>query len=129
MVEFTVPGTPRSLQAESSSKRQWQQKVKAYAPFQPKLLTGPLRVRITFFFDGAAYVDTDNIIKPIQDALEGEIYENDRIVVDVCARKVDVRKMPSIKPLPPAVSSALGQDLGDFVYVLVADAKKRLAFK
>ena len=39
-------------------------------PPEFETLHGPLRLRIDFFFDGMTNLDTDNIIKPIQDALE-----------------------------------------------------------
>ena len=49
---------------------------------------GPVRLLITYYHEGEQpIVDTDNIIKPIQDALSGIAYVNDRQVVNPdCAR-------------------------------------------
>ena len=126
MVEFVVWGTPRSHQAKN--KRLWQERVKESVPCLPKLLTGPLRLRIDFFFDGATDLDTDNIIKPIQDALNDVVYKDDEIVVDVCARKIDLRHLPSLVAVPLALLLALAEPTRDFVFVQVGASPDRLAF-
>ncbi len=126
LVDFVVPGTPKSQQADNKSIKRWQQKVKAAAPDLPEFLTGPLRVRIAFFFNGTTDVDTDNIIKPIQDALEETIYENDKIVVDVCARKIDRQRLPAVVGAPTVLLAALAEPAGNFVFVRVASAQNGL---
>lgn len=126
MVEFIVWGTPRSQQAKY--KGRWQGRVQQAVPPPPKLLTGPLRLRIDFFFDGATDLDTDNIIKPIQDALNDIVYKDDEIVVDVCARKIDLHHLPPLTAVPSALLAALAKPPGDFVFVQVGAAQHRLAF-
>lgn len=126
MVEFVVRGTPKSQQA--GSRKRWQEKVQRAAPPSSELLTGPLRLRIDFFFDGSAGPDTDNIIKPIQDALEDIVYGDDETVVDVCARKIDLQRLPSLVAVSPTLLTALAEPSGDFVYIRVATAKRRLEF-
>ena len=126
MVEFVVWGTPRSQQAKRTGL--WQEQVKKAVPCPPKLLTGLLRLRIDFFFDGATDLDTDNIIKPIQDALIDVVYEDDNIVVDVCARKIDLQHLPTLVAVPKKLLEALAEQTRDFVFVQVGASQDRLAF-
>ena len=126
MIDFVVRGTPKSQQAGSSKR--WQETVQDAAPPLSELLTGPLRLRIDFFFDGSTNLDTDNIIKPIQDALEDIVYGDDETVVDVCARKIDLRSLPSLVAVSSTLLTALADPPGDFVYIRVAAADRRLKF-
>lgn len=126
MIDFVVRGTPKSQQAKS--KKRWQETVQAAVPPQFELLGGPLLLRIDFFFDGATNLDTDNIIKPIQDALETILYENDETVIDVCSRKIDLRRLPSLTAAPATLLTALAEPPRDFVFIRVGDAHGRVAF-
>ncbi len=126
MIDFIVQGTPKSQQARS--KRRWQDKVRQAVPPRFELLGGPLRLRIDFFFNGSTNLDTDNIIKPIQDALENTVYGDDDTVVDVCARKIDLRRLPQFDSTPITLASALAEPPSDFVYIRVATAHSRLGF-
>ncbi len=127
MVDFVVRGTPIS-QRSTNAKKRWQQQVHDAAPDLPKLLTGPLRVRIDFFFAGATDVDTDNIIKPIQDALEDAVYRDDKTVVDVCARSINLQDLPMMVAVPSVLLAALSEPPSDFVFIRVGAAQHRLAF-
>jgi hypothetical protein len=42
------------------------------------LLTDKLQIQITCFHDSATPLDADNMLKPIQDALIGIVYDDDR---------------------------------------------------
>ncbi|WP_423916586.1 RusA family crossover junction endodeoxyribonuclease [Candidatus Poriferisodalis sp.] len=126
MIEFVVAGTPRSHQANSRS--QWQSTVAAAVPAAAQLLAGPLRLRIDFFYADTTDLDTDNIIKPIQDALENLVYENDKTVVDVCARRVDRKHLPQMVEPPATLSDALVSTEGDFVFIRVATAHREVTF-
>ena len=126
MIEFVVVGTPRSFRANSSPL--WKAKVKEAVPEQDQLLDGPLRLRIDFFFGELTDLDTDNIIKPIQDALEDLVYDDDKTIVDVCARKIDrVQSLPVIDA-PMTLEQALNSTMGDFVYIRVAEARPEVTF-
>lgn len=127
MVDFVVRGTPKS-QNSKHTKKLWQQQVQNAVPALPKLLTGPLRVRIDFFFAGATDVDTDNIIKPIQDALKNVVYKDDKIVVDVCARSINLEDLPMLVAVPSTLLSALAEPSSDFVFIQVGAAQHRLTF-
>ena len=126
MIDFVVRGTPRSQQARK--KKLWQKKVQAAAPPGLELLAGSLRLRIDFFFDGSTQLDTDNIIKPIQDALKNIVYDDDEAVIDVCARKIDLQQLPTLVATPSVLSRALTEPRSDFVFVRVASAHRRLVF-
>lgn len=126
MIEFVVTGTPRSHRA--GSKSQWQNTVRQAAPTQAALLAGPIRLRIDFFFEGTTDLDADNIVKPIQDALQHVVYGNDETVVDVCSRKVDRLNPPPIISAPAALDNALNSTTGDFVYIRVAAAHPEVTF-
>lgn len=126
MIDFVVWGTPKSQNARA--RQRWQARVQNAAPPVSDLAAGPLRLRIDFFFDGSTNLDTDNIIKPIQDALETIVYDNDKTVVDVCARKIDIRRLPALVAAPPAVSEALAEPASDFVFIRVAAAHRKLTF-
>lgn len=126
MIDFVVRGTPRSQQARS--RKRWKDEVEDAVPPQFELLVGPMLLRIDFFFNGSTDLDTDNIIKPIQDALENILYDDDEIVIDVCARKIDLRRLPSLVAAPSALLAALAEPPSDFVFIQVAAASRRLTF-
>lgn len=126
MIEFVVEGTPRSHSA--NSRPRWQATVQQAAPAQDPLLDEPVRLRIDFFFETATDLDADNIIKPIQDALEDVVYEDDKAVVDVCARKVSRQDPRPIINAPAALSAALGSTSGNFVYIRVAAVGQEVTF-
>lgn len=126
VIEFVVIGTPRSQQARSKS--QWQSTVRQAAPTQAALLAGPVLLRIDFFFEGTTDLDADNIIKPIQDALQHVIYGDDEAVVDVCSRKLDRLNPPPFISAPATLDNALDATTGDFVYIRVAAARSEVTF-
>ncbi|MGQ9865006.1 MAG: RusA family crossover junction endodeoxyribonuclease, partial [Pseudanabaenaceae cyanobacterium] len=80
--EFTVVGKPISHQTKDKSRLQaWKETVRARAQeVWSGAPTGQnLRVTITHFYDALAgdesgVPDSDNIVKPVRDALNGVIY-------------------------------------------------------
>ncbi len=126
MIDFVVRGTPRSLKAQS--RKRWMNQVQQAVPPTAVLLTGPLRLRIDFFFKGETNLDTDNIIKPIQDALQEVVYDDDETVTDVCSRKTNLMRLPPIRDAPPELLLALAEPPADFVFIRVAAAYRELDF-
>ena len=126
MIDFVVWGTPRSQRARS--RQPWMAKVRAAVPPSAELLAVPLRLRIDFFFRGGTDLDVDNIIKPIQDALQNVLYDDDVRIVDVCSRKIDLFELPPLVNIPATLANALAGSPGEFVFVRVADASRRLTF-
>jgi crossover junction endodeoxyribonuclease RusA len=50
-----------------------------------------LKITLTYYHEGQAVrIDTDNMVKPIQDALIGLVYEDDRWITDAEIRKTSI---------------------------------------
>ena len=51
----------------------------------------PLMITVTYYHEGEAVrIDNDNMVKPIQDALIGLVYADDRLVTDTLVRKTSI---------------------------------------
>ena len=89
-IEILVDGTPVSLQAKGRSRVRWKARVSHAAqsalPNGAQPIKDEVTVCITYFYetDGP---DVDNIIKPIQDALNGIVYEDDRQVARTVSQR------------------------------------------
>lgn len=90
---------------------------------------GDVRVRVDYFSTVMAQgdrPDIDGILKPILDAMQGIVYDNDRQIVDLCARKRDTMVEAQFERLPRVVKQRFEQhpgtleELDDFVYVQVS---------
>lgn len=90
--EFIVTGTPRSIHSRNS-RRVWTNTVKdaaAAAWVDDRPLGTEVNVTIVYFYrDGS--IDVDNLIKPIMDAMNNVIYDDDALVSQVLARKTELR--------------------------------------
>jgi Holliday junction resolvase RusA-like endonuclease len=103
--EFLIPRRPVSLQGKSKGLNEWRQFVHSEAQ---KVWKGGIPIKdanlqLTLIYLCDDYPpDTDNIIKPIQDALKKLVYEDDRFVSDVeCHRRflsdpIDITNLPSL---------------------------------
>ena len=60
--------------------------------------------------------DMDNIVKPIQDALQGIAYTNDRLVSDVTANWRDIDDRYRVRYMPEKLGAAFGKG-SEFVYI------------
>jgi crossover junction endodeoxyribonuclease RusA len=88
--DFLIPKRPVSLQTRKTSNLQsWKQYVRSEAE---KTWTGQIfgdqdiQLTLIYLYDSDP-VDTDNIIKPIQDSLIGLVYEDDSLITDVVSRR------------------------------------------
>jgi len=123
--EFLIPNRPLSLQAKPKSKQDWKNFVREMAS-QNWMDSSPIRdtdicLTLVYLCDDSP-PDTDNIIKPIQDALVGLIYEDDSLIADVDSHRrflsdpLDLTSLPSL-----LVNGALiGKEC---VYVRVSKSK------
>lgn len=87
-------GRPVSAQTGSRPRlAAWQLQVRSAAalawPAGQPLYTTPIELRITHYAV-KRIADMDNLIKPIQDALQGITYVNDRVVKDVTGNWRDI---------------------------------------
>ncbi|HTW69445.1 MAG TPA: RusA family crossover junction endodeoxyribonuclease [Acetobacteraceae bacterium] len=86
-VEFCVHGRPLSARTRRrGSLAAWRQQVRAVAlaalPDGHAPYAVAVELRITLYAPRPV-ADMDNLIKPVQDALQGILYEDDRMVKDV----------------------------------------------
>jgi crossover junction endodeoxyribonuclease RusA len=123
--EFIIPKRPVSSQTKKrNSLNKWKSYVRAEAKKtrQGEPQTG-INIHLTLIYlCDTEPVDTDNIVKPIQDALIGLVYGDDALVTDVSAHRrplsgtFDVSKCPEL-----LIQAILTGD--ECVYVRVRRAK------
>jgi len=103
IIEFLIPKRPVSLQAKPKSKQEWKNFVRLHAENNwtglPPIQDSQLRLTLVYLCDESP-PDIDNIIKPIQDALIGLVYEDDSLIADVDSHRrflsepLDLTKLP-----------------------------------
>jgi hypothetical protein len=71
---------------------------------------------MTFFYRTLPDFDTDNISKPICDALNGIVYHDDHQLGERHARRRDINGSYQIQGIDPELAAAIG-DGDDFVYI------------
>lgn len=106
ILEVLIPQRPLSLQTRNRGDLQaWKRIVAGEAAnaweSRPVITSGELRLTIVYLCDTYP-PDTDNIIKPIQDALEGLVMADDILVADVESHRrfyKDSFKLPDLPPL------------------------------
>ncbi len=126
--EFLIPKRPVSLQTKNRSNLQaWKRFVrreaaKVWAATNLPVSMPPLRFTIVYLCDSAP-ADIDNIIKPIQDALVGLVFDDDFLVSDVDSHRRFLADPIDIAGLPPQlrVGAARGEEC---VYVRISDAQE-----
>lgn len=106
---IVVAGHPVSIQGASRSKAYWKAKVSAEAVKSSPLvlLDQDLVITITYFYDKKPRFDTDNICKPICDALKGITYQDDKQLVERHARVRDLNGRFRIKGVAPEIATAI----------------------
>lgn len=118
-----MPGPPVSQQARRKSRREeWKEAVRAKAaglwlPALPEI-NGPLGLKIGYFYSGEIVLDTDNMIKPIQDALIGLVYIDDDLISDVVARRRPLDGSLRIPVMTPALTEGFGSGR-EFLHIVV----------
>lgn len=128
-LEFTVAGPPVSHQtADRARLKAWQAAVRtaAAAVWIGPLLTGRLKLTVINFHDDAAQLlDNDNMAKPIPDALEGLVLEDDRQIrySELIQVLIDAPHRPA--GASPVVLAPFPHGR-PFVYVRVEDAPEFL---
>ena len=120
--EFVVVGTPVSVQAKNRKRLgAWKAKVKANAiaewPAEDDPSEIELQATIVFYYD-EAFPDTDNIIKPILDALCGVVYFDDSQITDVHTSRRDLNGSFTVKGMAPVLARGFSK-ASDFVYVRI----------
>jgi crossover junction endodeoxyribonuclease RusA len=74
-----------------------------------------VRLRVTYYCE-TIVGDVDNLVKPIQDALQGVAYRNDRQVSDVTGRRRKIDGLFRIRYMSPVLALAFS-DGRPFVHI------------
>lgn len=127
-VEFRVMGVPVSAQAKSAAmKTRWRDEIQRAAKKAigaAPLLRGDLCVHIRIFLDQELRPDIDNLEKPILDALQDIVFQNDNSVIDLDA-KIRLLSEPFVIAGVSSVLTAGFEPYLPFVYIKVTDIVQR----
>lgn len=109
MSVIVVQGRPVSANNRGLAKQRWKRQVATEGArvFSAPLMGSDLRIIITFFYEGLPDFDTDNISKPICDALKGVAFRDDRQLMERYARRRHIGGSFRIKGVDPGVAVAL----------------------
>ena len=123
--EFIVIGVPVSHQTKNRARLQtWRTQVRNAAqalwPPEASPVTVQVRMRIVYYYDGAP-LDIDNMLKPIQDALNGLVYEDDRQVSDLVVGKRSLNGSYRVRGMSLALARGFVNGT-DFIHVLIEEA-------
>lgn len=123
--DFLIPKRPVSLQTKNRNNLQaWKNYVKSEAA---RTWTGQpysgrdIQLTLVYLYNSDP-VDVDNIIKPIQDALVGLVYEDDLLVTDVEShRRLLIGKSFDLTQCPKALMQGIISG-AECVYVRVSES-------
>lgn len=122
--EFLIPRRPLSLQANSGRLQLWKKFVHEEAAkvwVGEIVSTEDLQLTLVYLCEDDP-PDTDNIIKPIQDALVGLLYMDDSLVSDVDCHRRFLASTFDLTQLPQLVVTGIkGQR--ECVYVRVRNSR------
>ena len=128
-LEFTVLGPPVSHQTKNKVKlTEWKQYVRTWASLHWGI--GPptkvaVEVSVTYFHEGdTVLLDNDNMLKPIQDAMNGLVYEDDRLVTLVHVKKARIRSSFSLQGCSKLVLDGLFEGR-PFIHIRVDEASSQ----
>jgi len=124
--EFLIPRRPVSLQTKNRSNLQkWKNFVRSEASkmWKRERPYSGIDIHITMvYLCDEDPVDTDNIIKPIQDALIGLVYDDDFRITDVESHRRPLTGTFDITKYPPLLIQCITSG-NESVYVQICDAK------
>jgi len=124
--EFTVPGPPVSHQSRNKAKlAAWRQMVRGAAAARwgtTPPVQRTLRITVSYYHEGLAVrIDNDNMVKPIQDALIGLVYSDDRVITDTIVRKTSIDGLFRIRGYSLVLLEALAKG-DEFLHVIIDEA-------
>ncbi|MBE9209974.1 RusA family crossover junction endodeoxyribonuclease [Nostoc sp. LEGE 06077] len=123
--EFLIPRRPVSLQAKRKGLQEWKNFVRSEAQkvWQGSSPIQNTNLQLTLVYLCSDYPpDTDNIIKPIQDALVGLVFEDDNLISDVESHRRFISNPIDFINLPLLLQQGvlIGQEC---VYVKVSESQ------
>ena len=121
-IEFIFNGPPLSLQSKNKArKRNYKTMISAEAlnvlPADFVPTTDEVEIIITYYYENQSG-DVDNIIKPIQDSLNGVIYVDDEQVVDSRSRRKDINGSYKIRSVSAKILEGFSRGT-DFIHVKI----------
>ena len=113
-----------SLQAKRPRLQDWKNYVRSQAAMtwtDPIVDAGDLQLTLVYLC-GDAPPDTDNIVKPIQDALVGLVFADDALIADVESHRRSLNEPFELTQLPDLIVTGLftGEEC---VYVQVSSSR------
>jgi hypothetical protein len=125
LLEFTVPGPPVSHQTkDKATLKGWKKTVRDEAPkrWAAAPLTNKLKMSVINFHEGdVASLDDDNMIKPIRDAMNKLVYEDDRQITYSEIIQLGIDAPVQIRRASRVLLDAYAAG-AEFVYVRIEDA-------
>lgn len=128
--EFVVIGKPVSHQTKERKRIQaWKEKVRqiAEANWSSETPIGNfIQVVITHYYDApygdeSSVPDSDNIVKPIRDALNGLIYVDDYQITDFVSRRRNLNGSFRIRGISPTLAQGFSQG-EEFIHIRIEAA-------
>src|SRR5262245_6739974 len=124
--EFTVPGPPVSNQSRNKAKLEaWRRSVRDAAARRwgtAAALEVRLKITVCYYHEGVAVrMDNDNMVKPIQDALNGLVYQDDRLITDTVVRKTSIDGPFRVRGYSLVLLESLARG-DEFLHIIVAEA-------
>lgn len=123
--EITVAGPPISSQARNRPLlAEWKQRVRKAARRswgRRRPLRQQLQIVCVYYHDRPSItLDTDNLIKPIQDVLKTLVYHDDVQIVDAVLRKTQLDTPLRVRGISAILAQAFTEGK-EFVYIKVED--------
>lgn len=131
--EFIVLGLPVGLQASGKRKAAWKNAVStaasAYWQGRSAPVVQSLQVSIIHYYAAGPVGDTDNLVKPVLDALNRIVYEDDSFVTDVICRRRPIDTSYNFDEVPSILLDGLTSGADDFIYVVIEPAPDHTLLK
>jgi Holliday junction resolvase RusA-like endonuclease len=125
--EFIVAGPPVSHQARNRARLQaWiamvrNEALRYWPPGRPAA-TGRLKITVVYYHDAVTVrLDNDNMLKPIQDALQGVVYANDTQITDTSVRKTNLDGQFTVRGMSRILAEGFCRGT-EFLYIKVEEA-------
>jgi Holliday junction resolvase RusA-like endonuclease len=128
--EFTVHGTPMSHQTRNKARLEaWRLAVRKAAAARWGVavpLTARLKITVCYYHEGLAVrMDNDNLVKPIQDALNGLVYLDDRLITDTIVRKTSIDGPFRVRGYPLILLEGLASG-DEFLHIIIDEAPSHI---
>lgn len=125
--EFTVPGPPLSHQTRHRDRLAgWRRTVLAAAlnlwPENEAPVDVPIEITVVYYHDGQQVrIDDDNLLKPIQDAVNGHMYVDDGLITGAYVRKTPLDGSFRVRGMPRILADAFVEGV-QFIYIRLDSA-------